>query len=56
MLTAFNLSSIASRQARTFRLLGPAGRDAYLADCEKSRIRQRREALVALKSLILMFF
>src|SRR5438128_2002187 len=56
MLTAFNLSSIASRHVRTFRMLGPAGREAYLAECEKSRIRQRREALVALKSLILMFF
>src|SRR5437660_4276854 len=56
MLTALNLSSIASRHVRTFRMLGPAGRDAYLAECEKSRNRQRRAALVALKSLILMFF
>src|SRR6267143_736443 len=49
MLTAFNLSSIASRHMRTFRMLGPAGREAYLADCEKSKIRQRREALVPLE-------
>src|SRR6266852_5946694 len=56
MLTAFNLSSIASRHARPFRLLGPAAREAYLMDCEKSKIRQRRETLIALKALILMFF
>src|SRR5229473_1689874 len=56
MLTAFNLSSIASRQARPFRMLGPAAREAYLMDCEKSKIRQRRETLIALKALILMFF
>src|SRR6266851_1615270 len=56
MLTAFNLSSIASRHARPFRWLGPAAREAYLVDCEKSKIRQRRETLIALKSLILMFF
>src|SRR5216684_46680 len=47
MLTAFNLSSIASRHARPFRMLGPAAREAYLMDCEKSKIRQRREPLIA---------
>jgi choline dehydrogenase-like flavoprotein len=56
LLTAFNLSSIGSRHARPFRLLGPAAREAYLLDCEKSKIRLRREALIALKALILMFF
>src|SRR5260370_16100041 len=56
MLTSCNLSSIASRHARPFRLLGPAAREAYLMDCEKSKIRQRRETLIALKALILMFF
>jgi choline dehydrogenase-like flavoprotein len=56
MLTAFNLSSIASRHARPFRLLGSGARDAYVMDCEKSKIRQRRETLIALKALILMFF
>src|SRR5260370_26870724 len=56
MLTAFNLSSIASRHVRPFRLLGSAAREAYLMDCEKSKIRQRRETLIALKALILMFF
>src|SRR5260370_24279741 len=56
MLTAFNLSSIASRHARPFRRLGPAAREAYLMDCEKSKIRQRRETLIALNALILMFF
>ena len=56
MLTAFNLSSVASRYAKPFRLLGPAAREAYVVACERSKIRQRRETLVALKSLILMFF
>src|SRR2546428_12360172 len=56
MLTAFNLSSIATRHARPFRLLGSGARDAYVMDCEKSKIRQRRETLIALKALILMFF
>src|SRR6202158_2360897 len=56
MLTPFTLSSLASRHARPFRLLGSAAREAYLIDCEKSKIRQRRETLVALKALILMFF
>jgi choline dehydrogenase-like flavoprotein len=56
MLTAFNLSSIATRHARPFRWLGPGARDAYVMDCEKSKIRQRRETLIALKALILMFF
>src|SRR4030088_2201002 len=56
MLTAFNLSSVASRYTKPFRLLGPAAREAYVVACERSKIRQRRETLVALKSLILMFF
>ena len=56
MLTAFNLSSIASRHARPFRLLPYAARESYVLDCETSRIRQRRETLIALKALILMFF
>src|SRR2546425_5381352 len=56
MLTAFNLSSIASRHARPFRWLGPGARDAYVMEDEKSKIRQRRETLTALKALILMFF
>ncbi|HEV3103449.1 MAG TPA: GMC family oxidoreductase N-terminal domain-containing protein [Candidatus Dormibacteraeota bacterium] len=56
MLTAFNLSSVASRHAKPFRLLSPAAREAYVMACERSKIRQRRETLVALKSLILMFF
>ncbi|OLC48942.1 MAG: hypothetical protein AUH82_01805 [Chloroflexi bacterium 13_1_40CM_4_65_13] len=56
MLTAFNLSSIASRHARPFRLLGAPAREAYVLGCEKSKIRQRRETLIALKALILMFF
>ena len=56
MLTAFNLSSIASRNVRPFRMLGAQAREAYLEGCETSRIRQRREALIALKALILMFF
>src|SRR5882672_3892349 len=56
MLTAFNLSSLATRRARTFRRLSPAAREGYLLDCETSAIRQRRETLVALRALILMFF
>ena len=56
MLTAFNLSSLASMHARTFRRLSPTAREAYLVECETSRIRQRRETLIALKALILMFF
>ena len=56
MLTAFNLSAIASRHVRPFRMLGPAKREAYLLECEKSKSRQRRETLIALKALILMFF
>src|SRR5256712_9987769 len=56
MLTAFNLSSIASRHARPFRLLGAPAREAYVLGCEKSKIRQRRETLIALKALILMFY
>jgi choline dehydrogenase-like flavoprotein len=56
MLTAFNLSSLASRHARPFRRLSRGAREAYLVECETSRIRQRRETLIALKALILMFF
>ncbi|HSS93827.1 MAG TPA: GMC family oxidoreductase N-terminal domain-containing protein [Candidatus Dormibacteraeota bacterium] len=56
MLTAFNLSSLASRHARPFRRLGTAAREAYVVDCETSKIRQRRETLIALRALILMFF
>jgi choline dehydrogenase-like flavoprotein len=56
MLTAFNLSSIASRHLLPFRMLSPKGREAYLVECEASSIRQRRETLVALKALVLMFF
>ncbi|HZK73855.1 MAG TPA: GMC family oxidoreductase [Clostridia bacterium] len=56
MLTAFNLSSIASRHVLPFRRLSRGAREAYLVECEPSRLRQRREALVALKALILMFF
>jgi choline dehydrogenase-like flavoprotein len=56
MLTAFNLSSLASRHARPFRRLSRERREAYLVECETSRIRQRRETLIALKALILMFF
>lgn len=56
MLTAFNLSSIASRHVLPFRRLSRGAREAYLVECETSRLRQRREALVALKALILMFF
>jgi choline dehydrogenase-like flavoprotein len=56
MLTAFNLSSVASRHALPFRRLSPASREAYLVECETSKIRQRRETLIALKALILMFF
>ena len=56
MLTAFNLSSVSSRHLRPFRHLGVDARADYVAACETSRIRQRRETLIALKSLILMFF
>src|SRR5712691_9890905 len=56
MLTAFNLSSILSRHQRPFRMLGAESREAYLVACETSKIRQRRETLIALKALILMFF
>src|SRR5467141_3108352 len=56
MLTAFNLSSILSRHLRPFRLLGAQPRESYLVACETSKIRQRRETLIALKALILMFF
>ena len=48
MLTAFGLSSIASRHLRPFHRLSPAGRLAYLHECERSSIRQKRETLVAL--------
>ena len=56
MLTAFNLSSIASKHALPFRRLSRAAREAYVVECETSRVRQRRETLTALKALILMFF
>src|SRR5260221_2475570 len=56
MLTAFNLSSILSRHLRPFRMLNAKSREAYLLACETSKIRQRRETLIALKALILMFF
>jgi choline dehydrogenase-like flavoprotein len=56
MLTGFNLSSVASRHMLPFRHLSPAAREAYLIECETSSVRQRRETLVALRALILMFF
>src|SRR5712671_6379519 len=56
MLTAFNLSSIASRHMRAFRVLDAPARQDYLVACETSKIRQRRETVIALKALILMFF
>lgn len=56
MLTAFNLSSVASRHGRPFRFLSVSARETYVVACETSRIRQRRETLIALKALILMFF
>ena len=56
MLTAFNMSSLLSKYARPFRSLAPQQRETYLVDCETSSNRQRREALIALKALILMFF
>jgi choline dehydrogenase-like flavoprotein len=56
MLTAFNLSSLASLHLRPFRRLSASARQSYVLACETSRIRQRRETLVALKALILMFF
>src|SRR6266568_4640652 len=52
MLTAFNLSSIASRHMRAFRALDAPARQDYLVACETSKIRQRRETLIALKPLI----
>ena len=56
MLTAFNLSSLVSRHARPFRSLPAAARESYVLSCETSRLRQRRETLIALKALIMMFF
>lgn len=56
MLTAFGLSSLATRWARPFHLLPPEARIAYLHLCELSRIRQRRETLLALKALLLMHY
>jgi choline dehydrogenase-like flavoprotein len=56
MLTALNLSSILSRHVRPFRMISAKSREAYLVACETSKIRQRRETLIALKALILMFF
>lgn len=56
MLSAFGLSSVATRYGLPFHRLAPAARAAYLHACEVSRIRQRREALVALKALLLMLY
>ena len=56
MLTAFNLSSVATRHVLPFRLMSRGAREAYVVECETSRVRQRRETLIALKALILMFF
>lgn len=56
MITAFALSSVASRHGRPFHRLSPSAREAYLNACEVSRVRQRREALVALKALLLMLY
>ena len=56
MVAAFALSSVATRWARPFHLLAPDQRARYLEVCETSRIRQRREALVGLKALLLMLF
>ena len=56
MLSAFNLSSLVSRHGRPFRSLSPERREVYLVECETSSVRQRRETLIALKALILMFF
>src|SRR5216683_23610 len=56
MLTAFNLSSILGRHLRPVRTRNARSREAYLLACETSKIRQRRETLIALKALILMFF
>lgn len=56
MLSAFGLSSVATRHGLPFHRLPPKARVTYLHACETSRIRQRREALVALKALLLMLF
>lgn len=56
MLTAFDLSALASRHLQPFRKLSPIDRERYVHQCELSGLRQRREALVALKALVLMFF
>lgn len=56
MLSAFGMSSVATRYGRPFHRLPTASRKAYLEACEVSRIRQRREALVALKALLLMLY
>src|ERR1700687_5607001 len=56
MRAAFTLPSLASGHARPYRRLSRESREAYLVECETSRIRQRRETLIALKALILMFF
>lgn len=56
MISAFGLSSVASRHGRPFAALAPAARQAFLEGCETSRVRRRREALVALKALLLMLY
>src|ERR1700680_5090659 len=56
ILPPSNPPSLASRHARPFRRLSREAREAYLVECETSRIRQRRQTLIALKALILMFF
>jgi choline dehydrogenase-like flavoprotein len=56
MLSAFGLSSVATRYGRPFHRLPPRARESYLHACEVSRVRQRREALVALKALLLMLY
>src|ERR1700680_1427425 len=56
MLTAFNLSSLASRHARPFRRLSREGREAYLVECETSRIRQRRGARTRHEGGVLILF
>ncbi|HEX6488714.1 MAG TPA: GMC family oxidoreductase N-terminal domain-containing protein [Candidatus Dormibacteraeota bacterium] len=56
LLSAFAVSSVASRHGRPFHRLSPAARESYLHSCEVSRLRQRREALVGLKALLLMLY
>ncbi|MHB8572920.1 MAG: GMC family oxidoreductase N-terminal domain-containing protein [Candidatus Dormibacteria bacterium] len=56
MITLFNLAPVASRHARTFRRMSPASRAAFVHEVEAGRQRQRREALVALRALLLMMY